>query len=189
MYKTTTIEILFFLSIFLIFFISSKAIWYLISNKTIPVGNDLIMLLVGIIYTMVIMGVYYISNLNRRYKQNYKHTKQKFQNKNSSDDNIRGYVSDADYKVGGNKRPSRMFNLSSAKRCLGGSYMNQGDSKDAKFCQDFIKTSEGRQQISRHTCGGCNTCNSGNCVGSSCDGGTCDTTPGMFSNGYPSMCE
>jgi hypothetical protein len=46
------------------------------------------------------------------------------------------------------------FEVTPAKMCRGGAYMFQGDSKKAKFCQDFVETPEGKKDMCRYQCSG-----------------------------------
>lgn len=42
--------------------------------------------------------------------------------------------------------------ISPYKLCRGGLYMNQGNSERAKFCQEYAKSAEGKEMLSKYSC-------------------------------------
>jgi hypothetical protein len=52
----------------------------------------------------------------------------------------------------GSKDGYRMLNISPGARCQGGSYMHQGNSKEAKFCRSLYESPEGRCLLQSHNC-------------------------------------
>lgn len=45
------------------------------------------------------------------------------------------------------------WDITPAKLCMGGAYMHQGNSPEAKMCQEMASTPEGRCQIASTNCG------------------------------------
>lgn len=43
--------------------------------------------------------------------------------------------------------------ITAGKRCMGGPYMNQGNSPRARACRELARTQEGRHEIGRYECG------------------------------------
>lgn len=45
------------------------------------------------------------------------------------------------------------FSITPAKKCMGGWYLHQGNSPEAKMCQEMANTPEGLDEINRYSCG------------------------------------
>jgi hypothetical protein len=45
------------------------------------------------------------------------------------------------------------WDVTPAKRCLGGAYMHQGSSPEAKMCQEMMASEDGRCQLAQLNCG------------------------------------
>ena len=47
----------------------------------------------------------------------------------------------------------KLLEISPYKRCKGGSYMNQGDSVEAKYCREYMASDCGKYDAKRYNCG------------------------------------
>ena len=93
--------------------------------------SKIVVLVVAAIYTLALFG--YIQLFNPFCSEGYKYQK-------------------CDRSKGGCSGSDQAWAITPAKRCMGGSYMNQGDSPRATGCRELARTQEGRNDIGRYEC-------------------------------------